>query len=208
MVTQLVLIRHGSTAWNKEYRYCGFTDIELNNKGKIQARRLRERLKSQGVDRIYTSDRKRAIQTAGIIFEGYDIEKIPDLREMHFGIFEGLTYKEILKRYPEIYKEWIENPFGTVIPSGENLDIFKKRVVRTFNKIIAKHPNQSIAIVCHGGAISIFITHILKTRDFWKYIPDSASLSILEVKDKKFKIRVFNDVRHLYGIKIDPVRFK
>lgn len=208
MATQLLLIRHGSTAWNKECRYCGFSDVGLNDNGRVQAGRLRRRFRSQSVDKIYSSDRKRAIQTADIAFKGYSVEKISDLREINFGIFEGMTYKEILMKYPDIYKKWIKDPFKTVIPFGESLDIFKRRVVKAFKKIAAEHSNQSIVIVCHGGTIGILMTHILKSGDFWKHIPDSASLSAVEVENKKFKIRLFNDISHLSGIKIDPVKFK
>lgn len=208
MPTKLFLIRHGSTDWNKQRRYCGFVDIGINNNGRAQARRLKKRLKDQGVDKVYCSDRKRAVQTAGIIFRGQEIKEVKALREMHFGIFEGLTYREILKKYPDIYKKWIDNPFDTIIPKGESLNIFRKRVIKAFRDIIAKYLNQEIAIVCHGGTISVFINHIIKSRDFWKYIPDSASLSVLEAKNGKFKVKFFNDTRHLSGIKIDPVKFK
>ena len=208
MATKLFLIRHGSTDWNAKQRYCGFVDIALNNKGKAQAKRLCKRLKNETVHKVYSSDRKRAIQTAGIVFKGYDIEKIPDLREMNFGIFEGLTYKQIMKNFPDTYKKWIDNPFETVIPSGESLTILKKRVVKAFKKIILRHPNQTVAVVCHGGAISAFINHILKSKDFWEHIPQSASLTLLELKNNKFKINLLNDISHLSGIKIDAVKFK
>lgn len=197
MATKLILIRHGSTDYNVKQKYCGFVDIALNNKGRAQARRLYRRLKDETVHKVYSSDRKRAIETAGIVFKGYDIEKIPDLREMHFGIFEGLTYKQIMKKFPGAYKKWIKNPFQTVIPSGESLTILKQRVVKAFKKIILRHPKQTVAVVSHGGAISAFINHILKSEDFWNNIPESASLTILEVKNNKFKISLLNDISHL-----------
>jgi broad specificity phosphatase PhoE len=208
MATKLFLIRHGSTDWNLKQRYCGFVDIALNNKGRIQAKRLRRKLNNQTVHKVYCSDRKRAIQTAGIVFKGYDIGKVPALREMHFGIFEGLTYKQIMKKFPHTYKKWISNPFKTIIPSGESPAILRKRVVKAFKEIVLRHPNQTVAVVCHGGTISAFINHILKSKDFWKHIPQSASITILELKNGKFKINIFNDISHLSGIKIDVVKFK
>ena len=165
-------------------------------------------MKNQFVHKVYASDRKRAIETAGIAFRGYDIERIPDLREMHFGIFEGLTYKQIMHKFPQIYRKWIKNPFRTVIPSGESLTILRKRAVKALKKILLRHPNQTIAAVCHGGTISAFINHILGSRDFFKHIPDSASISIVELRNKKFKICLLNDISHLSGIKIDAPKFK
>lgn len=208
MATRLLIIRHGSTDWNVKQRYCGFVDVVLNRKGVAQARRLKGRLKNEAVHKVYSSDRKRALQTAGIVFRGYDIRKVPDLCEMRFGIFEGLTYKQILRKFPAIYKKWIASPFRVTIPSGESLNTLKKRVVKAFNKIISKHPGQAVAVVCHGGSISAFLNHIRKEKDFWSRIPESASLTIVESEKNNFRIKLFNDTSHLSGIKIDAVKFK
>ena len=197
MATKLILIRHGLTQWNRQKRYCGFFDINLSDEGKIQARKLRERLKLEKIHKVYSSDRKRAMHTAKIIFTGLEIENVADLREMHFGIFEGLTHDEIARKHPKIYTKWLEDPFSTTIPDGENLDEFKKRVRSAIKKIVVSNRNKTVAIICHGGAISIFITGILKSRDFWKQIPSPASLSIVEYKSGKPKIRLFNDTSHL-----------
>lgn len=208
MATKLFLIRHGSTDWNVKHRYCGFVDVSLNAKGVTQAKRLGKRLKGETIHKVYSSDRKRALQTAAIVFEGHGIEVVPDLREMHFGIFEGLTYKQIIKKFPLLYKKWLKDPFKVAIPRGENLDMLKKRVVSAFKKIILRHPGQSVAVVCHGGSISSLIIHVLKSKDFWRHIPLSASLTIAQVKGRKFKLILLNDVTHLSGIKIDAVKFK
>ncbi|MBU1998803.1 MAG: histidine phosphatase family protein [Candidatus Omnitrophota bacterium] len=208
MATKILLIRHGSTDWNAQQRYCGFLDVELNNKGRLQARRLKKRLSVENVDKVYSSDRLRAIETAKIIFPEDVIHLVEDLKEISFGIFEGLTYKEILKKHPQNYKKWVADPFNTAIPQGESLNIFKKRVLKAFNKVSKEHAGKSIAIVCHGGVTSVLINSVLKANDFWKYVPDSASLSILEKENSKFKLSLFNDIAHLKGIKIDRVRFK
>ncbi len=197
MPTKILLIRHGQTEWNLRKRYCGSADLGLNACGKKEAEKLRKRLKDKPVHKIYSSDRIRAIETARIVFKRAGLEKIPGLSEMHFGIFEGLTYDEIMRKYPVIYKRWLRDPYGITIPKGEGLREFKKRVVSAFKKIIALNANKTVAVVCHGGAISIFLNHILKSKDFWKQIPKSASLSIVEYNNSKPKIRLFNDIAHL-----------
>ncbi len=197
MPTKLILIRHGETDFNRKKRYSGFKDIPLNLKGRRQVGKLHKRLKFDEVHKIYASDRSRAIQSAGIIFKGRIIELLPGLREIHFGVFEGLTYKEIMKKYPVVYKKWLKDPFGVKIPGGESLTEFRKRVIRELKNIIAKNKNQTVAVVCHGGPISIFVNHILRSKDFWKYIPKSASLSIIEHRNGKSKIRSLNDTLHL-----------
>ncbi len=197
MPTKLILIRHGETLWNLKKRYCGFRDIGLSAKGKKQAICLKKRLNSCDIYRVYASDRKRAIQTAKIIFAGIKIHKIPNLKEMHFGIFEGLNYREIMKKYPKIYNAWLRRPFGVVIPKGESSISFRKRVTQALKKIISANKNKTIAVVCHGGSISTFITGILKSNDFWKHIPHAASINIIEEKNNSLKVKVFNDTTHL-----------
>ena len=197
MATRLILVRHGETLWNAQKRYCGSTDIGLSAKGKKQARRLKEKLNGMSIHKIYTSCRKRAIQTAKIIFQGAKINNMPDLNEMHFGIFEGLTYREIMKRYPGIYSAWLKRPFCVVIPMSESLIRFRKRVIMALKKIIFVNKNKTVAVVCHGGPISVFVAVILKTNDFWKYIPHSASISIVEYRNGSLEIKALNDITHL-----------
>lgn len=197
MATKLILIRHGQTTWNSKKRYSGFIDIGLSKKGRIQAAQLCKRLKKETIHKIYASDRKRAIQTANIAFKGAKIERIPDLREVHFGIFEGLTYKEIMKKHPVIYKKWLKDPFSVTIPKGEDLNKFRKRIMNAIKKIISANKNKTVVVISHGGTISIFINNILRSKEFWGQMPASASLSIVECKNGKAKIRLFNDVTHL-----------
>jgi len=197
METKLILIRHGITDWNKQKKYCGFKNIGLNREGKIQALRLRKQLKSVKCDRVYSSDRRRAIQTARIIFRNPVITKVKKLRELNFGVLEGLSYKEIMKKYPIAYKKWLADPNKNNIPKGESMCSFKKRVSIAFKKIVRINPDKTIAVVCHGGTISIFITKILKSRGFWRYIPRPASISLVEYKKNKPTIKSFNNTTHL-----------
>lgn len=197
MATKLILIRHGQTQWNLQKRYSGIVDVSLNGRGKKQAQELHRRLKKEVIHKVYSSDRKRAQQTANIIFKKAAIVTVPDLRELHFGIFEGLTYKKIMKNHSEIYKRWLNDPFRVSIPEGESFSDFKKRVRKAFKKIIALNRNKTIAVICHGGTISMFINSIKREKNFWKHIPSSASMSIIEFKNGKAGIKQVNDTSHL-----------
>lgn len=197
MLTKLLLIRHGQTDCNLEKKYSGFLDVDINAAGKQQARLLYKRLKEGIVHKVYSSDRLRAVHFARIVFSGRKIEKIPDLRELHFGRFEGLTYQQIMEKYPGIYQSWLSHPFRTSIPQGESLDKFQKRILKAISRIVSDNIGKTIAIVCHGGVISIFINSILGIKDFWKYAPDSASLSIVEYRNDKPELRLFNDISYL-----------
>ncbi len=197
MPTKLMLIRHGSTDWNIKKRYCGWADLGLSQAGRRQVKKLCLRLSKEKFHKIYSSDRKRAQQTARIAFAGAQFEIVPDLREIHFGVFEGLTHRQILKKYAKVYRQWLKDPYSVTIPKGEALADFKKRVTVALKKIIRENKNKTIAVVCHGGAISIYINSILKSKKFWEQIPKSASISLVECADNRAKVKLFNDVRHL-----------
>lgn len=157
---------------------------------------MRRRLKCH-IYKVYSSDRLRTKQSAKIIFNGRKIEEVPALKEMSFGVFEGMTYLQIMKKYPRLYKRWLRDPYSVTIPKGESLQNFNKKVLKAFRKLIILNRNKTIAVVCHGGTISVFINGILGTKDFYRYIPDSGSLSIVEYKNNKPKIMLLNDISHL-----------
>ena len=193
MTTKLILIRHGITEWNKQGRYCGYKDVSLSRKGKAQIVKLRKSIKNITFDKVYCSDRKRALQTRTILFERSSFTKVKDLREINFGVFEGLKHDEIMEKYPKVYKEWLIDPYKGRIPNAESIQVFKKRVRSAIDKILRFNRGKTIAVVCHGGVIGIFVSSILKSRDFWSYVPSSASVTIVEYKNNKYKLDKFNN---------------
>lgn len=196
MATTLYLIRHGVTEWNKKKKYCGRINVPLSNQGKRQAAKLAKRLTSVEFDKIYSSNKKRAIQTAGIVFKNKGITLVKELQEVNFGVMEGLTYRQILKKYPEDYKKWIKNPYRCCMPQAESLNVFRKRVKKAIAQIIKINRGKTIAVVCHGGAISVFITAILKNKKFWGYIPEPTSITIVEYENNKPHVELFNSIEH------------
>jgi len=196
-MTRLMLIRHGVTRWNKERRYCGRKDIELSNEGKSQVKLLSSRLNTVRFDKIYCSNRKRAIQTARILFKREKIIRHQGLREIDFGVLEGLRYEEIMQKYGHVYEKWLKDSFKNNIPEAEPMNIFKKRVEGAIKKIVRSNHDKTIAVVCHGGVIGIFVNGILKKRDFWHCVPSPASITIIEYKQGRPGLRAFNDTEHL-----------
>ena len=197
MVTQLVLIRHGSTAWNKEHRYCGCSNISISREGREQAETLHKRFKGISFDKIYCSVKRRATQTCRIIFNGAKFTGVPALREINFGVLEGMYYKDIMRKYKTAYENWINDPYRYRIPKSEPIRLFKKRVETAINKISRGNAGKTVAIVCHAGVIGIFVSSILKSRNFWRYVPSAASITIVEYKKDRPKIKLFNDTAHL-----------
>jgi broad specificity phosphatase PhoE len=180
MSTRLILIRHGQTVWTAKKIYCGAMDIGLNVNGRRQAERLRRRLNGKLMHKVYSSDKKRAIQTARIIFKKNKIVRLAELREMCFGVFEGLSHVQVLGKYPKIYSQWLKDPFSVTMPQGESLRNFRKRIVMAMKKISKLHPGQTVAVVCHGGVIGIFLAYLAKKNDFWRLIPKPATCTVIK----------------------------
>ena len=201
MATTIILIRHARTSWNSRRIYCGSTDIGLSPLGKKQARLLSRRMiNGFQIEKVFCSNKKRAIETARIIFKGMPISKVPALRELHFGCLEGLSHPQIMRKYPVVYSRWLKDPFSAKLPRGEDTRLFKKRVLRAFKKITVANKNKTVAVVTHGGVIAILLTHVLKKNNFWKLVPGSASLSIIEFGAKMPpRARILNDTGHLNG---------
>ncbi len=195
--TRLVLIRHGATKWNEQGRYCGYKDPCLSRQGKAQVAKLGRSLKAVKFDKVYCSDLRRALQSSRIIFNGTESVKIKELREINFGVLEGMRHKDVMRKYGKIYENWIKDPCGNRVLKCEPIAAFKKRVKIAINKIVLLNPGKTVAIVCHGGVIGMFVGSLKKQSDFRRYMPSSASISIVECRNKKFRIKKFNETAHL-----------
>ena len=199
-MTKLILIRHGETDYNLQRKYCGFSDPPLNKKGILQAEKLTDRLRGIKIDKIYSSDSKRACETANIIFIDNLIEALQDFREMNFGVFEGLRYDEIIKKYPRLYKNWSNNPAKVKIPQGETLRDLGERVKKRLSFILSQHGNRKVALITHGGPIRVILCDALKLdlNSFWKIKQDIATLNVIDYPENSSPTVVkMNDTSHL-----------
>lgn len=199
-MTRLILIRHCETEYNLENRYCGFSNPPLNNKGIWQSKILARRLRDIKINKVYSSDLKRAYEIAKIVFKDNSIEKVADFREMNFGLFEGLRYEEIIKIYPKLYRGWLNNPIKVKIPNGESLEDLSKRVKERLHFILSQHKDRTIVLVTHGGPIRIILCDALKfgLKMFWQIEQEIGALNIIHyVKDRKPVVVKMNDISHL-----------
>jgi alpha-ribazole phosphatase len=201
MSTKLILIRHGETEWSYQKRYCGFTDIDLNEKGRWQARKLYKRLGREKIHKIYSSDMKRTVQFAMIVFKDMPPEELLHLREMNFGIFEGFTYGDIMEKYPQVYGKWLENPLRIIIPQGESLHSLARRVRKAVSRILSQNSNSTVAVFTHAGPIRVIVCDVLKLdlREIRQIEQDLASISIIEYVKGSGKIHLLNDISYLNG---------
>ncbi len=164
-LTKLFLIRHGETGWNAKKRYFGMTNTGLNAAGIKQAKELRKKYENAHIDRVYTSDRKRALEFARIIFPDREPEIMQDLREYDFGAFEGMTHAQLMKKQEKTYRKWITDPYNTTIPCAEAMDEFEKRVVRSIKRIVSGNRGKTVVVITHGGPICVIMNVLFKSKD-------------------------------------------
>lgn len=143
-MTTLLLARHGETDWNREGRWQGWADPPLNETGRGQARELADQLRQTPFDAVYSSDLKRALETAEILAAPHGVPVLVDsgLREIDVGSWSGLTREEIRERFPD-----------GVRPDGETHDEHVARTRAALTRIARDHPGGRILVVGHGGTI-------------------------------------------------------
>jgi broad specificity phosphatase PhoE len=143
--TTIYLARHGETDWNLRRRVQGHTDRPLNETGLAQAQALGDALAAEHLDAVYSSDLSRASDTARIVAEPrrIDVTAIPELREKHFGTWEGLTDDEVLVRFPHA----VAGGWGDAETSEE----LAARVYTALRKIASRHDGEHVLVVTHGG---------------------------------------------------------
>lgn len=154
-LTRIVAIRHGETAWNVDTRIQGQLDVPLNDTGRWQAGRVGRAMAGEGVTALYSSDLQRARHTAAAVAAHCELEPVTDagLRERGFGIFEGHTWAEIERRWPQESERWRRRDPAFGPEGGETLQRFYERCVDCATRLAQAHPGEAIALVAHGGVL-------------------------------------------------------
>ncbi len=207
--TRIILIRHGETAWNRETRIQGHTDIPLSPLGVVQAARLAEALADEVLAAIYASDLSRARQTAEAVAaaQRLAVRLDPDLRERAFGRFEGLSWQEIDQNHPEDAARWRKREPAFAVGGGESLDAFSTRCLAAVARSATAHPGQSIAVVAHGGVLDCLYraaTRVaLDAPRSWQL--GNATINRLLWTTDGFTLIGWNDDRHLAGLSTDDI---
>ena len=198
----LILVRHGETDWNRLGICQGFSDIELNENGRRQIKQLASSLKCQSISAVYSSDLKRASDTAMAIAEYHNLEVRfdPDLREMNQGNLEGLTFIQIRERYGELLKEWRENTDLVRLPGGESLKEVQERAWRAVARICSRHDKEeNIVTTSHNLTIISLLCKLtgVGLNEFVKFKLQAASKSVILFRNGHHRLVVLNDITHL-----------
>ncbi|OGG46557.1 MAG: hypothetical protein A3F84_18710 [Candidatus Handelsmanbacteria bacterium RIFCSPLOWO2_12_FULL_64_10] len=217
-MTRVILVRHGATEWNRSHRFQGHQDVPLATLGRQQAERVAARLQQERVTFAFASDLQRARETAETVTAAGDIplQVTPELRETSFGLWEGLTAKEIGAAYPDEWKAWTENPVATCPPKGESLREVTDRVVGFFDRALSglpaafdpqqhgrRHRRPTVLFVSHGGVLRALLTHLLDvpTERYWRFALRPGSISILDLYPEGAIAAVIGETSHLDGLR-------
>lgn len=201
---KLLLTRHGQTDWNIAGRYQGQSDIPLNQTGWSQAEQIAKRLSTETIHAIYASDLSRAVNTAQAIanLHQLEIEKDPRWRELSFGDWEGMNYKEMSAHSPDVFSKWMLDPQHISTPNGETLDHLARRVRAAFEELKNKHKDETVLVVSHSGALQALLAFTLGVdlNRYWQFRISQASLSELHVFPDSVTLNLLNDTTHLVNI--------
>jgi probable phosphoglycerate mutase len=165
-MTELIVIRHGETDWNRQHRFQGQIDVPLNALGLEQARRLGQRLAGEPIDLLVVSDLQRARQTAQAVADAQGrMPRVTPLmaplieplwREQGFGILEGLDVPTIRSRHADLWAQWLRHEADYALPQGgESNAVFHARVMQALRAVVAAHAGARVAVVTHGGVLDM-----------------------------------------------------
>ncbi len=212
-MTELLLIRHGETAWNRERRMQGHIDIPLSDVGERQAQALGRALAGERPLAIYASDLGRARATAQPVAAVHQLPVMlrEDLRERCYGGFEGLRYDEIADRYPEDFAAWRVREPHARFPAGERdaetLHEFHQRAVQAVSGIVRAHSAGKLVIVTHGGVLDCLYREatgmpVEAERNFGIL---NAAINRLQWDGQRFSVLHWADASHLEAAGLDEI---
>lgn len=209
-ILRLLLVRHGETDWNRQMRFQGQTDIDLNERGIEQSEAVAQRLQREPLQAIYSSDLRRALQTAHIIARYHNLTPMPDkeLRELCYGVWEGMSREEILaSEWAELFARYLKDPLRHRPPGAEYPEQIIERSRRVLQHILSRHQEGTVCIVGHGGSLRAILCVALSAplETFRRIRLDNASLSIIEHRDGWMWVSLLNDTCHLEQERIIPV---
>jgi broad specificity phosphatase PhoE len=203
-LARIVLIRHGQTEWNREERFRGRVDIDLDEMGSRQAEAAAQRIAQWEVAAIYSSPLKRALATAGIIAKrlGLPVEPLDGINDMDFGVWQGLSVSEAREKYPDLFDLWRYSPQRLKIPEGESLEDVQNRVDATINDLAARYENETVALVTHRVVCKVLLCHLLglDNSHFWQIAQDATAINTFEVRGGIPTVRLINDTCHLRAL--------
>ncbi len=161
---ELLLIRHGQTAWNAKRKVMGRRPIPLNERGQRQAEGVAAYLKDAPIDRIFTSPVARARQTAQIIagpHAGLTVEEHEGFTEIDYGKWTDYGFDDLPVHFAEGWRQYRADPASSVFPGGESMRDAAARICAAVDGIVASDSDSRVAVVSHADVLKVALTHAL-----------------------------------------------
>jgi len=203
-----MMVRHGGTTAGADH-FAGSTDVPLSDEGCKQAAALAERLAPIHFDAMYSSDLRRAMQTAEAIVArqnpGDTVRPLPELREIAHGHWENLSIDEVKRRFPDEYANYESDPLRRAPAGGETGQSVLARALPAMKQIVADHAGQTILLVSHKATIRLVLCGLLgvdpaRYRD--RFRQDLACLNILHFRTSDdAQLVLLNDTSHYSKIR-------
>lgn len=212
-MTELILLRHGETEWNRELRFQGQVDVPLNATGHAQAQRLAQRLAGEPIDHLVSSDLSRARQTADPFARqvqasrGIGLDVDAALREQAFGRIDGMRVEDIQRDHADVWAGWTQFQSDYVVPDGESTRQFHTRVMAALWQLVASHPGRTLAVVTHGGVLDMVFRTArgLGLEGPRQSAIPNAGISRVRMQDGVVELLQWADTAHLEGMPAQPV---
>ena len=197
---KLYIVRHGETEWNVIKRFQGQLNTPLTEKGIKKLKETGKKLKNILFDQVYTSELGRTVASAEIILNennGYknnklELQKLAELNEVYFGVWQGLTYEEVFLKYPEEGNNYFYNVknYKAENVEAEKLEDALERFLKGINKILDSHESGNILVVTHGTVFEMFMNYVANDSIFdidERTLMGNADYKIFSYEDGKFQ---------------------
>ncbi|MDD3581395.1 MAG: histidine phosphatase family protein [Desulfobacca sp.] len=203
-MTQIILVRHGQTPWNKDKIFRGSKDIPLNDQGQEEARLAGEWLKDETINAAYTSPLSRSRETALAIAQHHNLEvqDLAGLSDLCYGDWEGLPLTEVKVKYADLYRQWETAPHTVRFPGGETLEELRSRALAAVQDVVQRHPDQVVLLSAHRAVNKVLIAALigLDNSHFWRIGQDTTAINQFSYVDGVWQILSLNEVCHLRGM--------
>ena len=202
-VNRVILIRPGETDWNRQGRWQGWVASPLNDYGRAQAKALARYIRNIGLKALYSSDSRRAIETAEILGEQLGFEPVFDARwrERDIGAWQGMSLDEIRSWSVNDYKKLQADNENFQVPDGESRADVRKRVLDAFNDILAEDKGSTVGIITHTTSTHALLDSLIDRDDIYAAVlGNSAVTTIHRNEDGQWELVALNDLSHLEGL--------
>ena len=191
---RLALVRHGEADGSVHGRCCGSLDPPLSDEGRRQMRHASRLLQRLPVVTVYASPQARALDSARTLEMAAPLVVDDRLREIDFGLLEGLTYDEIADRHPDVWRGWMQAPIDVAFPHGERFDAFNTRVALAIADLTTRHPGDAIVVVAHGGVNRLILTRALglDLRHMFRLQQTCGAVSLIDYYGDQAVLQVMN----------------